>query len=194
MERQFEKDFGKTSRVAKEVTATEDVTVEDDPVPLMADRSDGDDEFKHDESTSKIPANVKQMVEKLRINTGHRSNKRLARALLVAGAPAQVVACAKRLKCAVCQERKPLKASRPASLPMPKDINDQVHVDLFEAFDSAGTRYYIVHIIDWASRFQMAEVLDDKSSASVERFLQKRWFPFFGAPPARSQTPFCQGA
>ena len=55
-------------------------------------------------------------------------------------------------------------------------------MDILEGFDIEDQRFYIIHVIDHASRFQMAQVLDDKSSASVVSFLKTRWFPVFGYP------------
>ena len=125
---------------------------------------------------------VRQAVRRLHENTGHRSNRRLARALVVAGAPPEVVKAARFLKCSVCAERKGPKARRPTSLPVPKDTSDQVHIDIFEAEDVNGVRFYVGHCIDQATRFQMAEVLPNKSSESVINFLKTRWFPIFGPP------------
>ena len=39
-----------------------------------------------------------------------------------------------------------------------------------------------MHVIDFASRFQMAELLEDKSSDSVIKFFKLRWLPVMGAP------------
>ena len=89
---------------------------------------------------------------------------------------------ARFLKCSVCSERKGPKTRRPASLPVPKDTSDQVHIDIFEAEDVNEVRFYVVHCIDHATRFQMAEVLPNKSSEAVINFLKTRWFPIFGPP------------
>ena len=57
-----------------------------------------------------------------------------------------------------------------------------MHVDLFELFDIHDNRFYVAHAIDFVSRFQMAQVLPDKSSDSVVEFLSTRWLPIFGPP------------
>ena len=93
----------------------------------------------------------KQALRRLRENTGHRSPKRLARALQVAGACPQVVHAARHFQCAVCNEQKAPKARRPASLPSPKDTGDQVHLDIFELFDIEEKRFYVIHAIDATS-------------------------------------------
>ena len=124
---------------------------------------------------------MKDSVRKLRNNTVHRSQRRLARALAIAAAPAPAIFAAKTLQCSVCQERKAPKARRPASLPTPKDCGDQVHIDIFEVEDLGETRFYVVHIIDAVSRFQMSEILTDKSADSVQ-FVKRRRMPIFGPP------------
>ena len=75
-------------------------------------------------------------MKRLHESTGHRSNKRLARALVLAGAPREVVHAAKCHRCSLCDEKKPPKARRPASLPTPRDVGDQVHIDVLEVFDN----------------------------------------------------------
>lgn len=141
-----------------------------------------EDEYGKDDKNLKISPVIRQAVRRLHENTGHRSNRRLARALVVAGAPPEVVKAARCLKCSVCDERRGPKTRRPASLPVPKDTSDQVHIDIFEAEDVNEVRFYVVHCIDHATRFQMAEVLPNKSSEAVINFLKTRWFPIFGPP------------
>ena len=130
----------------------------------------------------KVSAAVKEAVKKLHCNTGHRSNRRLARSLAIAGAPPAAIAAAKTLQCSICQERRPPRARRPATLPTPKDAGDQVHIDLFELHDLAENRFYVAHVIDSVSKFQMAEVLTDKSADAVVNFMVRRWMPIFGPP------------
>ena len=187
MEAQFDADFRR--KPPREALAAEGgAEFEDDFNPEAVQdvanlhESDSDGLEMETPSTLKVTNAVKQAVYRLHCNTGHRSNARLARALLISGAPPEVVQCAKHLKCSICAEKQKPKTRQPASLPVPKDVSDQVHIDLMEVHDGNGTKFYVVHAVDWASRFQMAEVLEDKSSPSVEAFLKKRWFPIFGAP------------
>ena len=158
-----------------------DIPEEDLDVPSESD--DGLDRDGGEKSSMvKIPQAIRIAVKRLHENTGHRSNRRLARALTISGAPKEVIQAAKFHRCSVCDERKSPKARRPASLPTPKDVSDQVHVDIFESFDTRDQGFYIIHVIDYASRFQLAEVLPNKSSSSVVAFFKKRWFPIFGSP------------
>ena len=156
-----------------------DGAVQDVPSASSDDDQPGQEQGQQHE---RIPAAIKHAVKRLHENTGHRSNRRLARALMISGAPAEVVRAAKLHRCSVCQEMKGPKPQRPMSLPVPKEVSDQVHIDILEAWDCAGVRYYVVHAIDHASRFQMAEVLPNKSSDSVIQWMKTRWFPIFGPP------------
>eukprot|EP00435_Cladocopium_sp_Y103_P018581 s757_g4.t1 len=89
---------------------------------------------------------------------------------------------AKHHKCDICQERRQPKTRRPASLPAPKDAGDQANIDLIDVYDSSGTKFTAIHIIDYATRFQLAELLPRKTAANVISFLKKRWLPVFGCP------------
>lgn len=86
---------------------------------------------------------------------------------------------AKRHSCDVCREGRQPKTRRPASLPLPTDAGDQANIDLINVYDSSGTKYTAVHVIDYATRFQLAELLPRKTAANVISFLKKRWLPVF---------------
>lgn len=76
-------------------------------------------------------------------------------------------------------------------MPTPKDCGDQVHIDIFEVEDLTETRFYAVHIIDAVSRFQMGEILTDKSADSAVQFVKRRWMPIFGPPHVLVASPCC---
>ena len=190
IEEQFEKQFGKAHGLHHVLVVTDEGDLEEelerelDPVGEMRDLdgSDDDEVKVPDSSNMKVPGHIKAAVHKLHCNTGHRSNRRLARALAIAGAPAAAIHAAKTLQCSICQEHRIPKARRPATLPSPKDAGDQVHIDVFQIEDLAEKKFFVVHAIDAVSRFQMAELLPDKSADSVVAFMMKRWMPIFGPP------------
>ena len=89
---------------------------------LVADEAEADDDIEFKDTDSELdegpdpdpdaaapsqPIDPKVMaaVRRLHNNTGHRSNRRLARALVIAGAPAEALRAAKHLKCEICHER-----------------------------------------------------------------------------------------
>lgn len=142
--------------------------------------SDGSMDLGELDENAKISPAIRQAVHLLHVNTGHRSPLRLARALAVCGAPSEVVAAARQLKCSVCASRKPPKAARPASLPPPREMGQQVRVDLVILEDALRRSYVVVHAVDHVSRYQLAQVLMDKSSSSVIVFFRTMWFPMMG--------------
>ncbi|CAK9083939.1 unnamed protein product [Durusdinium trenchii] len=93
---------------------------------VMAVGDDGDldseasFEVSKDDEQKPISAAVKNAVYRLHVNTSHRSNQRLAKALLICGAPKEAVLAAKRLKCPVCAERRNPKP-RPVAAKVLKD-------------------------------------------------------------------------
>ena len=182
--RAIEEQFGvdhQTGNVTETLAAETDL---ESDLAVGQDGSDTEDEATNQEPDKEVPvsAAVRQAVRRLHENTGHRSPKRLARALVIAGAPMEAVIAAKQLRCSVCEEKRPPKAQRPASLPAPREAGDQIALDIFDAFDAVGTRFSILHAVDAVTRFQMAEVVDKKSSQEVVRFLKERWCPVFGTP------------
>lgn len=121
-------------------------------------------------------------VMRLHQNTGHRDPKRLARALVLAGASPEVVKAAREIKCDICQEHRKPRAHRPSSLPKPRNFCDQVHMDLFLMKDVMEAHYWIVHAVDAASGFQVAKVLPSKTTDAVLQFLNESWISHFGSP------------
>ena len=43
--------------------------------------------------------------------------------------------------------------------------DDQANIDLLDVVDSTGTKFIVVHIIDYATSFQLAELLPKKQLA-----------------------------
>lgn len=143
--------------------------------------SDGSFDLPEDEKLIISPA-VKSAVYRLHVNTGHRSPLRLARALLICNAPREAIVAARRLKCDVCSERRPPKPRLPSSLPPPREVGQQIHLDLIVLDDSLKKSYFVAHSTDNVSRYQAAQVLPDKSTSAVIHFLQTLWIPLLGAP------------
>ena len=179
----MEEQFVKENKTLQEILVVDgDAEIEDRP---SADyESESEDEHQMADSTSqmKIPPAIRMSIKRLHDATGHRSNRRLARALVIAGAPTEAVVAAKQHRCAICDEKRAPKSRRPASLPTPRDVSDQIHIDVFDVFDSSGTKFQVIHVIDWATRFQLAQVLERRTTRSVTDFLDRHWLPIFGPP------------
>ncbi|CAK9109164.1 unnamed protein product [Durusdinium trenchii] len=165
-----------------EVFLTENEAFAADRDDDMESEGSDEEELVKDDAKVLISPAIKNAVYRLHVNTGHRSNQRLARALLVAGAPHDAVLAAKRLKCSVCRERQPPKPRLPASLPPPREVGQQVHVDLLQIEDSLKRPHWIAHATDNVSRFQAARVLEDKSSSACIEFLTVHWIGLMGFP------------
>lgn len=125
----MESQFDLEGKKMAEVNAVEDGDMEDDEdlddgtfaQHEVPGHSESEDEGENPPPGMKITAGIRQAVRRLHENTGHRSNKRLARALIVSGAPPEVVWAARHHQCDVCKEKVLPKSRRPASLPTPKD-------------------------------------------------------------------------
>ena len=176
MEAQFERDHPQAREVLAAEGQDEREHGEDDEAPALLPLGSESEEEEMQVPDLQVPAAVKEAARKLHENTGHRSNRRLARA------PAQAIVAAKRLKCAICDEKRQRKTRRPATLPVPKNVSDQVHVDIFEEVDALGRNFYVIHAVDFTSRFQMAEVVRQKSSDEIVTWFTTRWLPVFGPP------------
>ena len=111
MEKQFEDDH-RTEGVSEAMAAETDLESEFAAGGYGSDSEDGVEER---EPVKDVPvsAAVRQAVRRLHENTGHRSPKRLARALVIAGAPPEAVIAAKQLRCSVCEEKRPPRIQRP---------------------------------------------------------------------------------
>lgn len=180
----MEEQFVKENKTLQETLVVDGDAELDDARPSADFESESEDESptKTPSGSMKISPAIRMSIKRLHEATGHRSNRRLARALVIAGAPTEAVVAAKQHRCAICDEKKAPKSRRPASLPTPRDVSDQIHIDVFDVFDSAGTKFQVIHVIDWATRFQLAQVLERRTTTAVTDFLDRHWLPIFGPP------------
>lgn len=157
------------------LNAANEVMVADGNVGSAQYESSDEDELlpatTEEEKQIQVTKAVKQAVYRLHENTGHRSGRRLARALLVCGAPKEAVIAAKTLKCSICDAQRAPRPQRPASLPRTTQLGARAHIDLLVLEDAFRQRYFVVHIIDAVSRYQMASIIKDKTPNSVIQFL-----------------------
>ena len=185
MEKQFEFESKKQNEVSVAELGEEDFQEDEEEIlreGAAEEEFSSEDEDGKEKGPMRISPGIKNAVARLHANTGHRSNARLARALAISGAPAEVVYAAKHHKCSICQEQRAPRSRRPASLPVPKDAGDQANIDLVEVMDAAGQKFFVVHMVDHATRFQLAGLLKTKSTADVVSFIRRHWMPVFGPP------------
>ena len=156
-----------------------EVMTEEVVEPELSEDSDEDlgEPFK-----GEITPAIRNAVRRVHEATGHRSPRRLARALLLSGAPPAAVQAARELRCDVCAEYKRPKARRVGTLPHPRAVGEQAHIDLLLVEDAAGVVFPVCHVTDAVSKFQAAGVIADRSSKSVIEFFTRHWVPLLGAP------------
>jgi hypothetical protein len=73
-----------------------------------------------------LPKWEQQTILRMHKNLGHPSNDRLAKALQINGARAEVVQAALEIRCAICAANAPPKHARPATLKPLLDFNHKV--------------------------------------------------------------------
>ena len=100
----------------------------------------------------------------------------------VLGASPEIIKAAKELRCEVCHETQRPSIPRPASLPKPRQFGDQLHIDLVAVKDIRQQITWIMHAIDAASGYQVAQTMEAKSSDEVVNFFNVHWIPVLGTP------------
>ena len=185
LERQFEADgnkiyqdvFEATVLTAEGTEGAEELPLE----PFPEEDFDEVDDMPLPEAGEPTRAQ-RQAVQRLHVNTGHRSPLRLAKALMLAGASPEVIKAAKEIRCETCHETQRPKSHMTASLPKPRQFGDQMHIDLVAVKDGHQNTFWIMHGIDAASGYQSAMLMDRKTSEEVVRFFETIWIPALGAP------------
>ena len=180
LERQFEKEGNYEFEV---FFGEADGDEGDAALPLQAfeDSYDTEDDLDVDQANAPTRAQ-RQAVLRLHQNTGHRAPLRLAKALAIAGASPEVIKAAKELRCDVCHETKRPSSHRPSALTKPRQFGDQVHVDLVAVKDIHDETVWVMHGIDAASGYQVAQTMEAKTAEEVEKFFNVSWIPVLGAP------------
>ena len=186
LERQFEKEgYAEFEVLVGEMDGAD--FADDEAEPEMNSSNPLEDDFDVEDDVKVDQAGVptraqKQAVLRLHQNTGHRAPLRLAKALATVGASPEVIRAAKEIQCEVCNETRRPPPHRPSSLPKPRQFGDQVHVDLVAVKDLHDQTIWVMHGIDAASGFQVAQTMEAKSSDEVVKFFNVHWIPILGAP------------
>ena len=126
----------------------------------------------------------RRLAAHLHATTGHRPVLRLARALVLTGAEPSLIKAVKQHKCEVCKELQPTKTRRPATISRIRNFGDRIYCDLISVRDSNLDTHWIAHAVDGATRYQVAKVLENKSTSEVVKFLSESWFQPLGIPAA----------
>ena len=129
-----------------------------------------------------LPRWEQQTILRMHKNLGHPSNDRLARALQINGARAEVVQAALEIRCAICAANAPPKHARPATLKPLLDFNHKVYVDGITWSNSQGKQFHMYHMLDAGSNFHVAIASPSQTSESLVDFLHQHWISWAGPP------------
>ncbi|CAE7234040.1 pol [Symbiodinium sp. CCMP2456] len=69
-----------------------------------------------------------------------------------------------------------------AALKLEEAVGERAHLDLLIVEDALGEAFVVAHATDSVSKYQLAALIPDKSSAAVIDFLLRLWWPILGAP------------
>ena len=130
----------------------------------------------------RVPPLTQQMLRRVHVNLGHPANETLIRMLVSANASKDVLHAAKHLVCDVCLRNRPLPHARPTGPSQPRRFNDRVGADLIFLRDIKRTMYCFLNLVDYASAYQMLDLLPDRSEAAVIRSIINSWGRVFGFP------------
>ena len=123
----------------------------------------------------------KGIVRKLHINLGHPTSEKLARHLAEANAQRHLVDGAKDYLCGSCAERQRPSLTTPGNLKDAKEFNERVSIDGFDWKGKQGQNYYVIHILDEATRFHLG-LRTQRNIQSTLRTLHNLWFQWAGYP------------
>ena len=129
----------------------------------------------------KLPSADQSMIRKLHINLGHPTSEKLSSHLKYRGAREEIVEGAKDYLCGSCVERRPPALNPPGSLKEKVSFNDRVWMDGFEWKSNAGTKYYVLHLIDEASHFHLGK-RTVRDSRLAQKVAEESWMSWAGAP------------
>ncbi|CAK0847915.1 unnamed protein product [Prorocentrum cordatum] len=122
------------------------------------------------------------MLKRLHVNLGHPSNEDLGRSLRLKGAKSATVQAVKGLICGVCRSQQRPSARRPAHLHFVQDFGADVGFDCFELKDVDGKSYRYFSIVDLATTFHVATLIDRHTSREFAAAFERCWASWAGVP------------
>ncbi|CAK0841380.1 unnamed protein product, partial [Prorocentrum cordatum] len=128
-----------------------------------------------------MPAEL-AMLKRLHVNLGHPTNEDLGRSLRLKGAKSATVQAVKGLICGVCRSQQRPSARRPAHLHFVQDFGDDVGFDCFELKDVDGKSYWYFSIVDLATTFHVATLIDCHTSQEFAAAFERCWASWAGVP------------
>ncbi|CAE7510826.1 GIP [Symbiodinium sp. CCMP2592] len=129
-----------------------------------------------------VPGILQSSLRRLHQNLGHPRSEDLCRHLRLAGCEPHVVKAVKGMRCETCEATKHAQIARPTALPRLLDFNTCVGVDIFYCHDINDVRHAFLAIVDWATTYQVAVLLEAETGPDIERAFNDHWLGVFGPP------------
>ena len=103
-----------------------------------------------------FPEKMRRAIIRIHTNLGHPQNLTLAKMISDAGASEEMIKCANRYPCSVCQRMSPLRLRRPVSVPRTRQFNDTLLADV-HFWNFRGCEVLVYSMIDEATRFHVTQ-------------------------------------
>ena len=129
-----------------------------------------------------LPRWEQQTILRMHKNLGHPSNDRLAKALQVNGARAEVVQAALEIRCATCSATSPPKHARPSTLKSMLDFNHKIYLDGITWTNRMNKTFHFYHILDAGTNFHIAIVSPSKTTEDLIKLISQHWISWAGPP------------
>ena len=122
-----------------------------------------------------------QIVNKLHKQLGHPGNDKLVKALQDAKFPEEVVGCARKYKCDICQGEALKKSANPGTLTEATYFNEIIEMDTFH-MKWNDEKVRILAVIDLFTKYEVNALLPRETEEAELQVLEELWFHPFGFP------------
>lgn len=135
---------------------------------------------------SKLPLKARAAIRRLHKQFGHCPKNVLIQILKASRAPKEYLDAVASFRCESCEVNKPEPQTHKTSVPRPYVFNDCIGLDVFEIYDSVGTRYSALNMICQGTTFQLVYILKSgggqpSSRACLDAMLNT-WIIWAGYP------------
>ena len=144
------------------------------------------DEAERRRLWAEIPRRARAAIRRMHRMIGHKPKAVLLQILKGARASNEYINAAKSYRCDDCAETGPKVKTHPVKPPSLYAFNYELHVDVLETYDDAGTRYSWLSIVDCGTTFHIAILIrvgggTPTSRKCYEKFVQ-HWVKWAGWP------------
>lgn len=147
-----------------------------------AKSSSEESKIYHGEKFRKLTPEERQWIKKIHVNLGHPNKEKLKNLLNIQNCSKHLIDAIDDFQCSTCAELQLPRTARPAVMHEEKDFNDCIGCDLVTWTTQTGERHQFLHVIDFATNFQLAKPVYQTDHVSMEEALQNTWFHWAGIP------------